>query len=99
MCYPLPYDSIIRSRGAGVERSRDDHRPADHAERSLRLPIRQQEILAGLPADFHPTTSKRLGTRLVNALAKQLGAELTRPSSTKGTNFTLLVPLEPAAAD
>jgi two-component sensor histidine kinase len=52
---------------------------------------------AGVPATFDPTTSKRLGTRLVNALAKQLGAELTRPSSTKGTNFTLLVPLEPAA--
>ena len=28
----------------------------------------------GLPADFDPSTSKRLGTRLVNALAKQLGA-------------------------
>jgi two-component sensor histidine kinase len=52
---------------------------------------------AGVPATFDPTTSKRLGTRLVNALAKQLGAELTRPSPTKGTNFTLLVPLEPAA--
>ena len=36
----------------------------------------------GLPADFDPTTSKRLGTRLVNALSKQLGAELTRPPST-----------------
>jgi two-component sensor histidine kinase len=47
---------------------------------------------------FDPTTSKRLGTRLVNALAKQLGAELSRPPSIKGTNFTLLVPLEPAAA-
>jgi two-component sensor histidine kinase len=53
----------------------------------------------GLPADFNPTTSKRLGARLVNALAKQLGAELTRPSSTNGTNFTLLVPLKPVAAN
>ncbi len=47
----------------------------------------------GLPAGFDPSTSKRLGSRLVNALSKQLGAELTRPSVTRGTNFTLLVPL------
>jgi two-component sensor histidine kinase len=53
---------------------------------------------AGLPPGFDPTTSKRLGTRLVNALSKQLGAELTRPISPTGTNFTLLVPLKPAAA-
>ena len=53
----------------------------------------------GLPGGFDPATSKRLGTRLVNALAKQLGAELTRPASTVGANFTLLVPLQPASAN
>src|ERR1700724_1502735 len=53
---------------------------------------------AGLPTGFDPTTSKRLGTRLVNALSKQLGAELTRPISPVGTNFTLLVPLKPPVA-
>ncbi len=47
----------------------------------------------GLPADFDPATSKRLGSRLINALAKQLGAELTRPVSVVGTNFTFLIPL------
>ena len=52
----------------------------------------------GLPRGFDPTTSKRLGTRLVNALATQLGAELTRPTSPIGTTFTLLVPLAPASA-
>jgi two-component sensor histidine kinase len=52
---------------------------------------------AGLPAGFDPATSKRLGTRLINALAKQLGAELTRPVSIIGTNFTLLIPLDAAA--
>ena len=52
---------------------------------------------AGLPPGFDPATSKRLGTRLVNALAKQLGAELTRPVSANGTNFTLLIPLTTAA--
>jgi two-component sensor histidine kinase len=53
---------------------------------------------AGLPPGFDSTTSKRLGTRLVNALSKQLGAELTRPISPVGANFTLLVPLKPPAA-
>src|SRR5580700_9900968 len=53
---------------------------------------------AGLPPGFDLTTSKRLGARLVNALSKQLGAELTRPTSPIGTNFTLLVPLKPATA-
>ena len=53
---------------------------------------------AGLPAGFDPTTSKRLGSRLINALAKQLGAELTRPASPVGTNFSLLVPSDPAEA-
>jgi two-component sensor histidine kinase len=52
----------------------------------------------GLPAGFDPTTSKRLGSRLINALAKQLGAELTRPVSPGGTNFTLLIPVDAAAA-
>lgn len=47
----------------------------------------------GLPAGFDPTTSKGLGSRLTHALAKQLGAELTRPFTAVGTNFTLLFPL------
>ena len=63
---------------------------------SVLLSVRDEG--AGLPSGFDPTTSKRLGTRLVNALSKQLGAELTRPVSPSGTNFTLLVPLKPAAA-
>jgi two-component sensor histidine kinase len=52
----------------------------------------------GLPRGFDPMTSKRLGTRLVNALATQLGAELTRPTSPIGANFTLVVPLAAASA-
>jgi two-component sensor histidine kinase len=53
----------------------------------------------GLPAGFDPLTSKRLGSRLINALAKQLGAELTQPVSAIGTNFTLLIPLDTAAGN
>ena len=63
---------------------------------SVLISVRDEGV--GLPADFDPATSKRLGTRLVNALAKQLGAELTRPMSTIGANFTLLVPLQPSSA-
>ena len=54
---------------------------------------------AGLPVGFDPTAGKGLGTRLVNALAKQLGGELTRPTSPIGTACELLVPLKPATAE
>src|SRR6188508_2387926 len=53
----------------------------------------------GLPAGYDPTTSKRLGSRLTHALAKQLGAELTRPFTAVGTNFTLLFPLVRVSAN
>jgi two-component sensor histidine kinase len=60
-------------------------------ENTIFLSVRDDGV--GLPAGFDPATSKRLGSRLVAALAKQVGAELTRPVSQLGTNFTLLVPL------
>jgi two-component sensor histidine kinase len=47
----------------------------------------------GLPPGFDPAASKRLGTRLVNALSNQLGGELTRSPTPIGTNFTLHIPL------
>jgi two-component sensor histidine kinase len=59
------------------------------------ITVRDEGI--GLPANFDPATSKRLGTRLTTALAKQLGAELTRPASITGATFTLIVPLQPAS--
>lgn len=61
------------------------------------ITVRDEGI--GLPGDFDPATSKRLGARLINALAQQLGAELTRPASIMGANFTLLVPLRPPSAN
>jgi two-component sensor histidine kinase len=65
-------------------------------ERIVLISVRDSGV--GLPAGFDPSTSKRLGTRLVKALATQLDAELTQSSSANGTNFTLLVPIEPDAA-
>jgi len=47
----------------------------------------------GLPPGFDPAKSKRLGTRLVTALSRQLGGELTPPVAPTGTNFTLHIPL------
>jgi two-component sensor histidine kinase len=59
---------------------------------SVLISVRDEGV--GLPADFNPETSKRLGTRMVNALSKQLGGEVTRPKTPIGTNFTLVIPLE-----
>jgi two-component sensor histidine kinase len=63
----------------------------------VQISVRDEGV--GLPVDFDPPTSKRLGSRLINALAKQLGAELTRPVSAIGTNFMLLIPLGSVTAN
>jgi two-component sensor histidine kinase len=59
---------------------------------SILISVRDEGV--GLPADYDPTTSKRLGARVVHALSKQLGAEMTRPKSAIGTNFTVVIPLK-----
>jgi two-component sensor histidine kinase len=79
--YPPSCEGMIWVRVVQIERD------------SILVSVRDEG--AGLPASFDPATSKRLGTRLITALAKQLGAEVTRPASINGTNFTLLIPLEP----
>ena len=63
---------------------------------SILVSVRDEGV--GLPFGFDPTASKGLGTRLVNALSKQLGAELTRPMSPIGTDCQLLVPLKQSTA-
>ncbi len=50
----------------------------------------------GLPADFDPALSKRLGSRIAQGLAGQLGADLIRQKTSKGAHFTLVVPLHAA---
>jgi two-component sensor histidine kinase len=61
-------------------------------ESEIFVSVRDEGV--GLPASYDPATSKRLGTRLVRALSKQLDAELTQPEAAAGTNFTLRVPLQ-----
>jgi two-component sensor histidine kinase len=46
----------------------------------------------GLPADFDMAKSKGLGMRVVTALTKQLGGNITHHSSVGGTDFILSVP-------
>ena len=46
----------------------------------------------GLPADFDMAKSKGLGMRVVIALTKQLGGNITHRSSVDGTDFILSVP-------
>jgi two-component sensor histidine kinase len=64
--------------------------PQPH-QQSITISVRDEG--AGLPADFDPVSSKRLGTRLVNALSQQLKGDLTRPTASSGVIFTLVVPL------
>ena len=47
----------------------------------------------GLPADFDMTKSKGLGMRVVMALTKQLGGNITHHSGVDGTQFTLSIPV------
>jgi two-component sensor histidine kinase len=63
-------------------------------EQSILISVRDEGV--GLPVSFDPETSKRLGTRMVNALSKQLGGQITRRSASVGTDFALLIPLGPA---
>jgi two-component sensor histidine kinase len=48
----------------------------------------------GLPPDFDLSLSKGLGMRIVAALAKQLGADISRPSQVEGNEFVVSVPCE-----
>jgi len=60
---------------------------------SFTVTVRDEGV--GQPVDFDPATSKRLGTRLVTSLARQLRADFTRPKGAIGATFTLTVPLDP----
>jgi two-component sensor histidine kinase len=48
----------------------------------------------GLPPDFDLSMSKGLGMRIVAALAKQLGADISRPFQVEGNEFVVSVPCE-----
>ena len=83
--YPDGAGGPIRVRLASVD------------EHSFSVSVQDDGV--GMPASYDPATSKRLGTRLMTALSKQLHAEIARNSQSAGSNFTLLVPINPPAAD
>jgi two-component sensor histidine kinase len=58
---------------------------------AIAISVRDEGV--GLPPGFDPAASKRLGARLVNALSKQLGGELTRLPVPTGVDCTLHIPL------
>jgi two-component sensor histidine kinase len=61
-------------------------------DRSVSISVRDEGV--GMPPGYDATQSKRLGTRLVTALSQQLKATLTNPASARGTNTSLVIPLE-----
>src|ERR1700722_7713190 len=66
-------------------------------QRSSLISVHDEGV--GLPPGYDPATSKRLGTRMVNALSKQLGGETTRPVGRLGTHFALSIPLDPVTGE
>ncbi len=78
----------FRDRATGHIRVQLARRDAD----IILVSVRDDGI--GLPAGFDIGKSKGLGMRIVAALAKQLGGDITRQAEAAGTEFALLVPLE-----
>ncbi len=62
-------------------------------DKAIRVSVRDEGV--GLPPDFDLTGSKRLGMRLVRAFTRQLEATVSTNSSAKGTEFVVVIPLEP----
>jgi len=67
-------------------------RLAKNSDANILVSVRDEGI--GLPKDFFVAKSRRLGARLVKALASQLKAELTNTSRGKGTEFELVIPIQ-----
>lgn len=59
---------------------------------AVSVSIRDEGV--GLPPGFDMTKSKRLGTRLVAALTRQLGAEVGSRAGARGASFSFVVPLK-----
>ena len=62
-------------------------------ENSILVLVRDNGV--GLPLEFSLTKSKGLGMRVITALAKQLGGDVSQGTVPDGTEFALLVPSEP----
>jgi PAS domain S-box-containing protein len=63
-------------------------------ERDGKIEIILADDGAGLPDDFQPARSAGLGMRIVTALTRQIGGELTIIERAKGAGFRLMLPVE-----
>jgi two-component sensor histidine kinase len=61
-------------------------------ENAILILVRDNGV--GLPPEFSLTKSKGLGMRVITALAKQLGGDVSQGTVPDGTEFALRVPLE-----
>lgn len=62
-------------------------------EHTAELSVRDEG--SGLPADFDPMTSKSLGMTIIAAFTQQLDGKLAIMARDPGTEFTVVLPLEP----
>jgi two-component sensor histidine kinase len=63
--------------------------------KAIRVSVRDEGV--GLPPDFDLTGSKGLGMRLIRAFTRQLAATVSTNSSAKGSEFVIVIPLEPTS--
>ena len=75
----------------GSPRGRVAVRLSEVTDATLVLSVRDNG--PGLPADFDMAKSKGLGMRVVMALTKQLGGNITLSSGADGTEFILSIPI------
>jgi len=67
-------------------------RLATNNDAGILVSVRDEGV--GLPKDFFVAKSRRLGARLVKALASQLAAELNTTERDKGSEFELIIPIQ-----
>jgi two-component sensor histidine kinase len=79
---------------AGKQGSRIWVSLAPRETESIVLTVRDEGI--GLPPDFDPNKRKGLGMRIINAFSQQLGTSMQIRAGNPGTEFILVVPIEPA---
>jgi two-component sensor histidine kinase len=96
----IPLALIVNELVTNAVKYAFSNRPAGHIYVHL---VRQDANTAlvsvrddgvGLAADFDFTKSKGLGMQIVAALAKQLGADITRTTQSEGNEFVVSVPCE-----
>ena len=96
----IPLALIVNELVTNAVKYAFENRPAGHIYVRLARKDANTALVSvrddgvGLAADFDLTKSKGLGMQIVTALAKQLGADITRANQGAGNEFIVLVPCE-----